>query len=108
MTDIWRSFVAQRIAWTCDWHISFHAPTVYQERNEHDLLRDFADEVPGYLNNAKIARTLDALKLEPGVEAIEANMIKSYQALIDLQLIDARELNLLHAWFEDLRGIAPR
>jgi len=106
MTDIWRSFVAQRIAWTCDWNISFHAATVYQERNEHDLLRDFADEVPGYLNNAKIARALDALDLAPGVASLEANMTRCYQALIDLTVVDARELELLAAWFADLRKIA--
>ena len=48
MTDIWRSFVAQRILQENDWAVLFHAPTVSQERNEHDLMRDFADEVPGY------------------------------------------------------------
>ncbi len=54
MTDIWRSFIAQRIAWTCGWPILFHNSTVWQERNEHSLLKDFEDEVPGYLNNSKI------------------------------------------------------
>src|SRR5204863_4881711 len=47
MTDIWRSFIAQRIAWTCDWSVLFHNSTVWQERNEHSLLKDFEDEVPG-------------------------------------------------------------
>jgi len=35
MTDIWRSFIAQRIAWTCDWSILFHNSTVIQKRNAH-------------------------------------------------------------------------
>ena len=48
MTDIWRSFVTQRIAWECDWFILFHKSTVRQERNGHDLLKDFKDEIPGY------------------------------------------------------------
>jgi hypothetical protein len=105
MTDIWRSFVAQRIAWTCGWRISFHSSTVYQDRNVHDLLRDFADEVPGYLNNARIARTLDGLELATGPDAIEANMRACYAALIKLGLIDQRETELLEAWFSDLRGL---
>jgi hypothetical protein len=54
MTDIWRSFIAQRVAWTCDWNITFHPATVWQERNEHDLLNDFKEEIPGYVNNATI------------------------------------------------------
>src|SRR6185436_15069807 len=59
MTDIWRSFVAQRIAWSCNWSILFHNATVRQERNEHSLIRDFEDEIPGYLNNARICKMLE-------------------------------------------------
>jgi len=32
---------------------------VTQERNAHDLLRDFADEIPGYLHNRAICEALD-------------------------------------------------
>ena len=42
MTDIWRSFVAQRIAWENGWRLLFHGPTMEQERNVHDLMKDFA------------------------------------------------------------------
>ena len=52
MCDIWRSFVALRICCANDWPVLFHAATVYQERNEHDLLRDFRDEIEGYLHNS--------------------------------------------------------
>ena len=40
MTDIWRSFVAQRIAWENGWAVLFKSPDVYQDRNEHSLMRD--------------------------------------------------------------------
>jgi hypothetical protein len=106
MTDIWRSFVAQRIASTNNWHILFHEATVWQERNEHNLMRDFADEVPGYLNNARIRDTLDALKLESGVANIPANLRVCYKALVDIGVIGADEIPLLEAWLEDLQAIA--
>jgi hypothetical protein len=105
MTDIWRSFVAQRIAWTCDWRISFHSPTVYQERNEHDLLIDFRDEVAGYLHNATIVRTLNALELPQGTNHIYENMVSCYDALIDLKMVAPEERSLLAAWLEDLREL---
>ena len=60
MTDIWRSLIAQRIAWENGWSILFHEATVRQERNDHHLMDDFADEVPGYLHNRRIAATLEA------------------------------------------------
>ena len=37
MTDIWRSFVAQRIAWAQGWSILFHGPTVRQHRKRARL-----------------------------------------------------------------------
>jgi len=101
MTDIWRSFVAQRILFENNWHLLFHAPTVVQDRNEHDLLRDFSDEVPGYLNNGKIKDALENLSLKEGTEHIPENMRCCYEQLVSMGLIGNRELELLGAWLED-------
>ena len=92
MTDIWRSFVAQRISWTCGWPILFHQSTVWQERNEHNLMNDFNDEISGYSNNLRIMKSLNELDLKEGVEHIANNMILCYQKLIDLAL-------LLHSYY---------
>lgn len=105
MTDIWRSFVAQRIAWEYGWNVLFHGPTVWQERNEHDLMRDFADEVPGYLNNRKIAQVLDALPLSSDREDIAENMRNCYRKLVEMNLVGDAELPLLDLWLADLNRI---
>lgn len=102
MTDIWRSFVAQRIAWEQGWGVLFHEPTVWQERNEHNLMRDFRDEVPGYLNNSAICEALAALKLAPGVERLGANLVACYEKLVEMSLVGREELPLLATWLEDL------
>ncbi len=47
-TDIIRGWIAQRLLWERDSHLSFHGPVVRQERNEHDLLADLSEEVPLY------------------------------------------------------------
>jgi STELLO glycosyltransferases len=108
MTDIWRSFVAQRILWECDGSISFHAPTVFQVRNEHDLLRDFEEEIPGYLNNARMAQALMELNLRPGAENIRDNMISCYEMLVSIGLVKVEELPLLQMWFQDLHDIGKQ
>jgi len=92
MTDIWRSFIAQRIAWTNGWNILFHNATVYQERNEHHLLKDFEDEIPGYLNNKMICEKLMRLELKAGTSHLFENMMTCYKTFIEKGLIDAREL----------------
>jgi hypothetical protein len=102
MTDIWRSFVAQRIAWVCGWPILFHQSTVCQERNNHDLMHDFKDEISGYNNNKRIMETLKLLDLNEGVEHIPANMKRCYEALIEMGLVDSKEMALLDAWLSDI------
>lgn len=105
MTDIWRSFVAQRVSWTCGWSILFHQSTVWQERNEHNLMNDFNDEISGYSNNLLIMKSLNELDLKSGVENIADNMILCYQKLIDLNLVGEKEMSLLNAWLKDITAI---
>lgn len=102
MTDIWRSFIAQKIAWLNGWAILFHEPTVKQERNEHNLLNDFNDEIPGYLHNNEICEALETLPLEAGVDRIADNLKVCYEKLISMSLIGAEELQLLDVWLEDI------
>lgn len=104
MTDIWRSLVAQRVIWECGWQLLFHNATVLQERNEHNLIRDFEQEVPGYVNNNRIRQLLDDVKLKSGGDHIASNMIRCYEELIKNHIIsDRKELDLLSAWFEDIQ-----
>jgi hypothetical protein len=102
MTDIWRSLVAQRIAAANGWGILFHEATVWQERNEHNLMRDFRDEVPGYLNNDAIRSGLESLQIRPGVEQLGQNLKCCYSKLVDMKLVGPEEMPLLGAWLKDI------
>ncbi len=105
MTDIWRSFVAQRIGWANGWTVLFREATVVQDRNDHDLMRDFEDEVSGYLGNRKIGRLLAGLPLAGGDENIAADMRTCYRALVDDGFIGREELPLLDAFLRDVARI---
>jgi len=106
MTDIWRSFVAQRIAWASGWRILFDEATMRQERNEHSLLRDFEDEIPGYLHNEQIREALATLALKAGKEAIAENLRVCYEKLVSISVIGAEELRLLDMWLEDIERLS--
>lgn len=103
MTDIWRSFVAQRIAWANGWNILFHNATVYQKRNEHNILKDFEDEIPGYLNNGFICEKLMNLEIKKGTFHIFNNMMKCYNVFIEHGFIDEAEFALLDDWIIDFK-----
>ncbi len=108
LTDIWRGLIATRVAWTNDWYILFTKPTVYQERNAHDLMHDFKLEMDLYLHNAKLCEYLNNLDLKSGVNYIEKNMLSCYQKMIELKLIQKEELHLLDAWFNDISRYQER
>jgi hypothetical protein len=105
MTDIWRSFIAQRIAWANGWSILFHEPTVWQDRNDHNLMRDFQDEVPGYLHNRAIGSTLAALPMASGLPNLGENLRRAYTALIGMGVVGEAEMTLLEAWLADLGSL---
>src|SRR5258708_2242283 len=77
MTDIWRSLVAQRILWENNWMLLFHSPTGVQARNEHNLMNDFENEIPGYLHNETIAETLMGARLKAGPATIGNSLMRS-------------------------------
>lgn len=108
MTDIWRSFVAQRCLWALGAPLVFHAPEVEQVRNAHDLTRDFEQELPGYRENDRIAKLLDALPLPAGEERVGGNLLRCYEALASAGLVPAEELTLVEAWNGDLARLRAR
>ena len=105
MTDIWRSYVAQRIAWECGWAVLYHESTVKQERNDHNLMKDFEDEISGYTNNFNICKELQSLNLKAGKEHIFENLIMCYQKLIHINVIGKEEMDLVKAWVSDLKKV---
>ncbi|MCI0704427.1 MAG: STELLO glycosyltransferase family protein [Planctomycetia bacterium] len=103
MTDIWRSFVAQRCLWELGHGLVFHSAEVVQERNPHNLLRDFKDEIPGYLQNDAIIARLSDLSLSSGREAVGQNVVRCYEALVGAGFLPADELPLVRAWVDDVQ-----
>ena len=50
MDDIWASYFVQ----SKGFRVLYNLPTVFQERNEHDLIKDMKKEYLGYENNLKL------------------------------------------------------
>jgi hypothetical protein len=108
VTDIWRSLVAQRCLWATGKGLVFHQAEVRQARNEHNLLEDLRQEVPGLLQNSGMVACLERLDLPSGLARSNEAMLLCYQALIDAGYMPAREIELVKMWLADLAGAAPR
>lgn len=99
MTDIWRSFISQVIMWSKGWLVSFHSSTVYQERNIHNLIKDFELEIPGYLKNQLIIDILNSISFSG---SIGNRLYQAYEHLRKEEIVREEELNLIENWLKDL------
>lgn len=85
VTDILRSYLAQRALWTEGKRVAFLSPICYQERNYHNLITDFVEEYDLYVNVHKYVDLLDSVTAQGMKEAYcrsielfaEHNLLKS-------------------------------
>jgi hypothetical protein len=106
MTDIWRSFVAQRVLWVNGHSVVFRAATVRQVRNEHNLQKDFIDEIPGYTYNKKISDVLDAAAEQFAKPAAPAAIARAlWKALFENGIIPDLEMAIIDSWLAVLESI---
>ena len=100
-TDILRGYIAQFLLWRQGLQVGVNGPTVYQERNPHDLMKDFHDEIGSYLQVKRVVEILENLEL--GDVPLE-NLRKTYEALHKDSIVPMDELKYLDAWLEDFEG----
>ena len=104
-TDIWRGLIVQRILQNDNKNILFFGTTMRQDRNDHNLMNDFIQEVPMYLLDNKINQILLKLKLLKGNKNYLNNLNICYDALIKNKIISKNEKLFLKAWTRDIENI---
>lgn len=61
MTDIWRGIIISGFQNLNGFQTAFGKLGFTQERNEHDLISDFVDEISGHVHNKRIKEIVDSL-----------------------------------------------
>jgi len=107
MTDIWRSFVAQAALWPSGGRVCFRPATAHQVRNVHDLMKDFRDEVDGYLHNDAILRTLTEA-VTTGELTTTDRLRRLWAALSEAGFVPRDELVLVDRWADAIEATANR
>lgn len=109
MTDIWRSFVAQRLLPGLGASLIVSSAKVSQIRNAHDLLADFAQEVPGYLEADRFRSILENTPTLGGFSNVSRDLKSLYTALISAGFLSRDEMSVLDAWLQDVQllGLVP-
>lgn len=98
MTDIWRSFVAQVALWRFGGRLAYRTATARQDRNPHDLMRDFRDEVDGYLHNRAMVRELRETASRSQATEMAGLALELWRALSAKGYLPDKELPLVERW----------
>ena len=104
VTDIWRGYIAQRILWEFDSEVIFSSPSVYQDRNKHDLLRDFKEEIELYTKVDDLLEALENLKLNGGIDDM---LLHTYQVLISKSFFQPKEIKIVREWLKEINSYSP-
>lgn len=101
--DIWRGYIMQRLLWDIDGHLAFFSTDVVQNRNEHNLLNDFKDEIDLYTKSGAFIKFLTEWK------SSEKNLFNRidqlFTAAIEKQFFMQKEQQLVQAWLNDLNRL---
>jgi len=98
-TDILRGFVAQPIMWASGFKLGFTDANVIQERNKHNLSKDFESEVPMYLHTEKIIEI--CCRTVTSGASVTDNLFNCYVSLVQASIVGDAELEILETWLKD-------
>ena len=104
MDDIWASYMTQRIMREIDSHVMFTGPTVFQDRNDHDLSVDLENEMIGYRNTEAFIEKLNKIDLSSHTTVIEMYE-KIVSEISQLDFIRKEVSSFQRAWIEDISRI---
>ena len=96
--DILRGYVAQPIMWSKGYVLGFIEATVIQNRNPHNLLKDFEDEMPCYTQSEKAYYI--AKKTATSKHSIAGNLMNVYCELTNAGIVKSEELGYLCDWLD--------
>lgn len=101
--DIWRGYIVQRLLWDLDLRLCFTSPTAVQERNQHNLFKDYCDEQDLYLKSGSLIQFLinwrsESINFKERME----NLIRE---LVAAEYLKNDEIAVIQAWIRDLTNL---
>jgi hypothetical protein len=104
MDDIWASYMTQRIMRELNSCVMFTGPTVFQDRNDHDLSVDLEAEVIGYRYTHKFIESLNSIDLSSNGSVLEMYE-KISKDISSLDFITSEMTEFQMSWISDMDKI---
>lgn len=103
VSDIWRSYLAQKLLWDVGGVLAFRPSYVVHDRVAHDYLKDFQSEQDLYYKTTAMIQVLSSWKSDAPtlVERIEQLWVELYRR----GFVEESDLLLAQAWIKDLLAL---
>jgi hypothetical protein len=103
VTDIWRSYITQRIMKDLKLYVVFTPPIVVHERSAHDYLSDFVAEGALYDKASKLLDFLAAWSSDAGT--LPERIFDLWIELYERDYIELHDVNAVLEWLKTLQEI---
>lgn len=101
--DIFASLIVQRVMRDRQHHVRFGKPYAFQERNEHDLIRDLRGELEGMENVVKLADVLDHTLLAN--KSVLADCRQIWRTLSTCSWMPIPAVKAMEAYLDDCEAV---
>jgi hypothetical protein len=101
VSDIWRGLIAQRFFTIFGMSTQFSGAMGYQNRNKHDLLQDFIDEIKVHSESHKLLLILDQIHCTDMFKYL----IEVYSTMAKHGLVSFSEIETLKLWIKDVKKV---
>ena len=102
MTDIWRGLILQSVIKNLGGVTVFGKLGFEQDRNEHNLMRDFESEIDGHIHSREVYEISEYIwshgEFTRHPKSILEGLEKIYRELVGQGILDIRELSILNYW----------
>jgi hypothetical protein len=103
VTDIWRSFIIQRVSKMDNELLAFCPSIVRHDRNPHSRIRDFNAEISLYLQAHELVKFLSNMQLT-GMDKLTA-LRKIYIALYEHGVLEINDIKFVNMWIHDFKRV---
>ncbi|VDM75957.1 unnamed protein product [Strongylus vulgaris] len=103
VTDIWRSYFAQKLLHLVGERVAFYPVNAIQFRNAHDYLADFEQELDVYMKSGEFVELLESWHCESS--DISTCAVELAEELGRLGFWQKKDAHLVKLWIDDLKSI---
>ena len=100
VSDIWRSYVTQRLLWDVNLDVAFSYPMVDQYRNPHNYLQDMDAEKDLYFRSSALVQFLSEWRSNE--QMIEVRLETLWIEMYERGFVEIEDVVLIQQWISEL------